>query len=149
MPPKILCLIPLLLFGCEKGSDHTAVPSRSPESSEAPKPMIRLIWFAGGKKHQGIELNGDRAYRQHGPSGTEKSEIPYEEGLKLIEEFYAIPGIERLRGTKNQPRENSTHYIIAIYDEKPGRYSKDWVDYLIPKDIADPQIRGWLDKMKL
>lgn len=146
---KILPFIPLaLLAGCEKKAESFEVLVWSRDDAETTKPMIRSIRLSGDENYGGIELNGDRAYRRHGSSGTDKTEISYDEGLKLVEEFYSIPGMGKLRATKDQPKNNSTHHIVIIHDEKPEYYSRDSVVYLIPKDTTDPQTLGWLGKMK-
>jgi hypothetical protein len=41
-------------------------------------------------------------------------------------------------------------YLVNIYDEKPERYSKKWVDYVIPKNdvAANAELNAWFESMQ-
>jgi len=111
--------------------------------------MVRSIRFYGTDHDIGIELNGDRAFYHRESPENAKVQIPYEEGLALLEDFYALPRINEYRGKKSDDRQTSTHHLITIYDEKPEHYSKEWVDYLIPKDSAEgfPEFESWMKRI--
>ncbi|WP_379713232.1 hypothetical protein [Haloferula chungangensis] len=112
--------------------------------------MIRSISFNDRNGDIGVELNGDRAFlRQDSPEHT-RAEIPYHDGLNLLEGFYDIPRIEEYRGKKSDNRQTSIQYLVVIYDEMPQHYSDEWLDYVIPKDSValNPELNAWFENMR-
>ncbi|GAA5118760.1 hypothetical protein JIN84_22690 [Luteolibacter yonseiensis] len=142
-------LIPLLiglsLAACkQEGLDSRAATPVS-ETRVPEKPMIRSIRSVGTDDAFGVMLNGDRATFSQGSAKSNRINLPYAEGLKILEDFYAIPGIEAYRGKKSDNRQTSIHHLIHVYDEMPERYSEEWVDYVIPKDkvAGNPPLAKW------
>lgn len=138
------------LFSCErqttKATERIAVPDRV----ESEKPMIRYIRFNDTDGNLGVELNGDRAYLRRDSVEPKRTEIPFRDGLSLLEGFYAIPQIEDFRGKKSDHRQTSIHYLVFVYDEMPERYSEGWVDYIIPKGSValHPELGAWFENMR-
>ena len=144
----IFTIIGLLTVSGEKRLEEDADIHESSES-QSPSTLLRTISFYGTDNDYGIELNGDKAFMRIEPKPIKRIEIPYEDGLQLLEGFYTISGIEDFRGKASDNRQTSLHYLVMTYDQIPERYSEDWVDYVIPKSEVPnhPEIRAWFDKM--
>jgi len=112
--------------------------------------MIRTISFNDASGKIGVELNGDRAFLRRDTPERQRTEIPYADGLKLLEGFYAISGVEAYRGKDTDDRQTSIQYLVNIYDEMPERYSDEWVDYVIPKDSIsiNSELETWFENMR-
>jgi hypothetical protein len=145
-----LSLIVTFLMGCKQRSKEVDISNSAPESAELKKPMIRSIDFNGVTGDFGVSLNGDNAYIVVKAKVSKRIEIPHRDGLKLLEGFYGILGIEAYRGNKSDDRQTSIHYLVNIHDEMPGRYSEEWVDYVIPKDrvLLEPTLNTWFESMQ-
>jgi hypothetical protein len=145
----ILTLIGALTVGCEQQPKVDDSNNTAPASPKSEKPMIRSIGFNGDKEDFGIQLNGKHAFLRIETKPRKRIEIPYDEGLRLLETFYGISGIEEYRGKKSDDRQTSIHYLVDIHDEMPARYSEEWVDYVIPKDKVPlhPEINKWFQAM--
>ena len=146
-----------VLSSCERSVENTVDSGSEAQAKELDKAMIRFISFYGTDDSIGIELNGDRAFlrKKDSAPNRERFEIPYDDGLRLIETFYDISDIEKFRGTESDDRQTSVHHLISVYDENPEYYSEEWIDYVIPKAIVHnyPEIHKWFtdiqDAMKL
>lgn len=146
----ILSLLVTMFVGCKEHSKNAPLKEGGPNAAKLAKPLIRDISINSDTQRFGIELNGDKAFYRLEAEIPERKEIPYRDGLKLIEGFYGIPGIEEFRGQKSDNRQTSIHYLVNIYDEMPERYSKELVDYVIPKDRVafHSEIREWFESMQ-
>lgn len=146
----ILALAIASLCSCERRSKDATLTTSALEGADLKKPMIRTISFNGSNGNFGVELNGDRAFLRQDSIVPKRIEMSYRHGLKLLEEFYAIPGIEEYRGKESDDRETSIQYLVDIYDEMPEYYSDEWVDYIIPKDTVahHPQLNAWFQNMR-
>ena len=138
------------LFSCERQS---GVPVEKPSVTggvESKKPLIRTISFNDTNCDVGVELNGDRAFMRQDKVEPKRIEIPYQDGLKLLEGFYAIPRIGEYLGKESDDRRTALQYLVVIYDEMPEHYSKEWVDYVIPKDSValHPELNAWFENMR-
>lgn len=115
--------------------------------------MIRSIDVNLEEESIGIQLNGDKARLVINPYGKERIyyDIPYQDGLALLEQFYSIKNVKLRRGKASDERYDSKQYIVNIYDEMPERYSDDWIDYIYPKEESstDTDFSAWLAAMKL
>ncbi len=145
-----LTLAVAFLFSCERQTREATNTISVIDEVESEKPMIRTIRFNDTNGKIGVELNGDRAYLRQDSVEHKRTEIPYRDGLNLLEEFYAIPRIEEYRGKKSDDRQTSIQYLVVVYDEMPERYSEDWVDYVIPKDSVTlhPELNAWFENMR-
>ena len=146
----IISLLVTMFVGCKERSTNATVKEVKPAAVELAKPLIRDISINSGSERFGIELNGDRAFFRLQAEVPERKEIPYGEGLRLLEGFYSISGIEEYRGKDSDDRQTSVQYLVNIYDEMPERYSKDWVDYVIPKNevSANTELQAWFESMQ-
>ena len=140
----------LTLFSCERQSNKTAETTIASDIFGSERSMIRTISFNDASGKIGVEINGDRAFLRKDTPEHQRTEIPYADGLKLLEGFYAIPGVEAYRGKESDNRQISIHYLVDIYDEMPERYSDEWVDYVIPKDgiSTNPELVAWFENMR-
>lgn len=140
----------LFLVGCERRAKEGAEAGSVSSEVKSEKPMIRAISLNDTNGKIGVELNGDRAFLRQDSPEHKRTEIPYRDGLRLLEGFYAIPGIEEYRGKKSEDRKTSIQYLVAIYDEMPERYYEEWVDYVIPKDSVErhPELNAWFEDMR-
>lgn len=113
------------------------------------KPLIRVLRFVGGDDDYGIEVNGNEGFLRQ-DDGAKRPGISFERAAGLLEEFYAIPGIEGYRGKKSDNRQSAIHYLIFVYDEVPSRYVEETVDYVIPKaEVKEGSPTAvWLEKMR-
>ena len=146
----ILALALASLFSCERQSKDTTKTSSVTDGVESKKPMIRTISFNDTDGKIGVELNGDRAFWRQDSIEHTRTEIPYRNGLNLLEGFYAIPRIEEYRRKESDNWQTSIQYLVVIYDEMPEHYSKEWVDYVIPKDSValHPELNAWFENMR-
>lgn len=137
------------LLSCERQTKKAIEGMSLSDGVEPEKVMIRYIRFNDKDGNFGVELNGDRAYLRQESEEHKRTEIPFRDGLSLLEGFYAIPRIEEFRGKKSDNRKTSSHYLVFVYDEIPERYSEDWVDYVIPKDrvALHPELGAWFENM--
>ena len=140
----------LSLVGCERQAKEVAEASSVSSEVKLEKPMIRTISFNDTNGDIGVELNGDRAFLRQDSPEHKRTEIPYHNGLSLLEGFYAIPRIEEYRGKKSDDCQTSIQYLVVIYDEMPEHYSEEWVDYVIPKDSVElhPELNAWFEDMR-
>lgn len=138
------------LFSCERQSQEATKTTSVSDGVESKKPMIRTISFNDANGEIRVELNGDRAFLRQDSMEHTRAEIPYRDGLNLLEEFYAIPRIEEYRGKESDNRQTSIQYLVVIYDEMPQHYSDEWVDYVIPKDSValNPELNAWFENMR-
>jgi hypothetical protein len=145
-----LTLVIACLFSCERKTTEAKETISVNDRVESEKPMIRYIRFNDSDGNLGVELNGDRAYLRQDSVEHKRTEIPFRDGLSLLEGFYAIPRIEEFRGKKSDDRQTSIQYLVFVYDEMPERYSEDWVDYVIPKDSValHPELGAWFENMR-
>ena len=113
------------------------------------KPLIRSIRTFGTGDNFGIELNGDRAFLNQDARQPKRREISFEDGENLLSEFYSIKELESFSGAKIQNKRTDTHLWINVYDEKPEKYSQDWVAYAIPRELltSDAAIIQWLKSL--
>jgi hypothetical protein len=146
----ILAFGVLSLVGCERQAKELAEASSVSSEVEVGKPMIRTISFNDTDSDIGVEINGDRAFLRQDSLEHKRTEIPYLDGLSLLEGFYAIPRIEEYRGKKRDDRQTSIQYLMVIYDEMPEHYSEEWVDYVIPKNSVElhPELNAWFENMR-
>ena len=140
----------LTLFSCERQSNKTAETTIASDIFESERSMIRTISFNDASGKIGVEINGDRAFLRKDTPEHQRTEIHYADGLKLLEGFYAIPGVGAYRGKKSDNRQTSIHYLVDIYDEMPERYSEEWVDYVIPKNgiSTNLELVTWFENMR-
>jgi hypothetical protein len=138
------------LFSCERKTTKTTETISVTDRVEAEKSMIRYIHFNDTDGDIGVEINGDRAFLRQDSVGHKRTEIPYRDGLSLLEGFYAIPRIEEYRGKKSDDRQTSIQYLVVIYDEMPEHYSEEWVDYVIPNNSVElhPELNAWFESMR-
>ena len=140
-----------LSFGCKKREEAMdSAASLEPQVQDIPKKhLIRSVRTYGTDDNFGIELNGDRAFLNQDARKPKRREIPFEVGENLVEEFYSIKDLESFSGTKIQNQRTDTHLWINVYDEKPEKYSHDWVAYAIPRELltSDAAIVQWLKSL--
>lgn len=119
----------------------------------AEKPLIRSIRIYGTEDDFGIELNGDQAFLLQEAREPERKKISFEVGEKVVNQFYLVKDLESFNSKKIQQHDTDTHLFINVYDEKPEKYSEEWVAYAIPLELlnSDTPIAVWvksLDKMR-
>jgi hypothetical protein len=140
-----------LSFGCKKREEAMDFAANLvPQVHDVSKKhLIRSIRTYGTHDNFGIELNGDRAFLNQDARKPKRREIPFEVGESLVEEFYSIKELESFSGTKIQNQRTDTHLWINVYDEKPEKYSEDWVAYAIPRELltSDAPIVQWLKSL--
>ena len=150
--PLILFILILGLNSCKEPSTttNTQTETNNQPDTETEKTLLRYITFYGSDDDYGIELNDDQAFLKCDKPKKTKIEIDFNEAFQLIEEFYEINRIEAFKGTDKDDRQTSLQYLINIYDERPNRYSDDWVDYVIPKDQVanNKDLDIWLNRMQ-
>ena len=112
--------------------------------------MIRTISFNDESGEIGVEINGESAFLRRDAPEQQRTEIPYADGLQLLEGFYATSGVEEYRGKESDNRQTSIQYLVNIYDEARERYSEEWVDYVIPKDgvSINSELIKWFENMR-
>lgn len=140
-----------MLSSCDRSEPtnaHDDLPK--PKVDKVGATMLRSIRFYGTDNDFGIELNGSSAFVTIDSQVQSRIEIPYDKGLRLLEDFYAIKRIEEYRGRASDDRQSSIHYLVNIFDMKPDHYSEDWVDYVIPKDRVPQQadLNAWFEAMR-
>lgn len=145
----IAAAIPLL-GGCNEKAAHSSPPAAPEVKVHADKPLIRSFRFVGTHDDYGIELNGQQGFLHQEGDGRKLMEVPAEKVIALIEGFYGIPDIESFRGKKSDNRQSALQYLVAVYDEAEGRYSEEYVDYVIPKDSIESgsPFHRWLKGME-
>ena len=145
-----LTLAVALLFSCERQTRDATKTIYVNDGVESEKSVIRTILFNDTNGNIGVEINGDRAYLRQDSIEHKRTEIPYRDGLNLLEGFYAIPRIEEYRGKKSDDRQTSIQYLVVVYDEEPQHYSEYWVDYVIPKNSValHPELNAWFENMR-
>ena len=148
-----LLLAAALLAGCQKKNTTTASKA-APIAEEAPerKPLIRSLIYSATDETYMVTVNGDKGDFQLDKWKVKErinEEIPFATASGLIEDFYAIRGIEDYRGKHSDNRQTAIHHLIMIYDERPDRYSEDTVDYVIPKKGVEPEspLGQWLERL--
>jgi len=145
-----ILLVCTTFSGCRQEEPPVVTEPETEASDQAQRPPIRIIRFYGTNKSFGIELNGERAFLTQNTTPKIKLEIPFDDGLSLLEGFYKISGIERYRGSDDDERTTSIQYLIHIYDEMADRKFGEWVDYIVPKDrlSSDPELVNWFERMR-
>ncbi|YCM47019.1 hypothetical protein V2O64_24565 (plasmid) [Verrucomicrobiaceae bacterium 227] len=139
-----------LFAGCKETPETSEVIPTTTEDSPKTKPKIRYISLDGKNGKFGLELNGDRAFIRDNSAEETRSEVSYQHGLALLQEFYDIDGIERYRGTNSDNRQTSKQVLVTVYDEEPQYYSEDTVDYIFSNQLvtAETEIGAWLGRMQ-
>ena len=149
MRALILLLAVAVFAGCQKKPVTTTAGSGGAVGVSQEKPLIRVLRFVGGEDDYGIEVNGNEGFLRQ-DDGAKRPGISFERAAGLLEEFYAIPGIEGYRGKKSDNRQSAIHHLIFVYDEVPSRYEEETVDYVIPKaEVREGSPTAvWLEKMR-
>jgi hypothetical protein len=146
----IISLLVTMFVGCKERSTNATVKEVKIDVADLAKPLIHYISINRIGERFGIELNGDQAFFRLETEVPERKKIPYCDGLRLLEGFYSISRIEAYRGKVSDDRQTSMQYLVNIYDEKPERYSKKWVNYVIPKNdvAANAELNAWFESMQ-
>lgn len=157
MKTSVACLIlAAFLFGCEKREatveSAADLGSKTVKSSRASH--IRVIRIYGTDDNFGIELNGNQAFITQDAYKPKRREISFSVGEELIEGFYSIKDLESFSSSKISNQNTDTHLWINVFDERPDKYSEDWVAYAIPNELLDSEVPivKWvksLDHMRL
>ena len=142
----------VLLVSCNKRTENASAPEDDASKAISERAMIRTIDVNLEEEEIGIQLNGDRAQLVINPYSKDRIyyDIPYPDGLALLEQFYSIKNAKLHRGKKSDDRYDSKQHIVNIYDEMPEHYSDEWIDYIYPKEesATDADFSAWLAAMK-
>ncbi|MBK1854754.1 hypothetical protein JO972_07275 [Verrucomicrobiaceae bacterium 5K15] len=143
MKISVACIaLTAFLLGCEKREETvvSAAASEPRTDGNSRDGYIRVIRTYGTDDNFGIELNGDEAFLRQDAHEPKRREISFSVGEKLVEEFYSIKDLERFSGSKISNQRTDTHLWINVFDERPDKYSEDWVAYAIPNELLDSDV---------
>ena len=149
-----------LLMSCKERGQDARVSDQKIKETNQTHVVIRSIDVNIGTAQDvsrglvGIELNGDRARLIVNPYKNSRQyyDIPYSEGLALLDQFDSIKGVSKHLEKPSDRLYEDYQYIVQHYTyfDTPERHTQDYVSYVYPKkgSISDSDFSDWLAAMQ-